>query len=63
MAVITKTMVVNGQRRTVTAESGMPVLWVLRDLLGLTGTKYNCGIDVCGTYTIMSVEALNTPAT
>ena len=31
----------------------MPLLWVLRDLLGLTGTKYGCGIEVCGACTVL----------
>ena len=31
----------------------MPLLWVLRDLMGLTGTKYGCGIEVCGACTVM----------
>ena len=45
---------VNGQNRTVTVSDGsMPLLWVLRDLLGLTGTKYGCGIEVCGACTVM----------
>ena len=39
---------VNGQSRTVDAPPEMPLLWVLRDLLGLTGTKYSCGVGVCG---------------
>lgn len=34
-------------------DNGMPLLWVLRDLLGLTGTKYGCGIEVCGACTII----------
>ena len=39
---------VNGKLRVVTAEAGTPLLWVLRDELQLTGTKYGCGIGVCG---------------
>jgi isoquinoline 1-oxidoreductase alpha subunit len=40
---------VNGNDHTVTASSAeMPLLWVLRDLIGLTGTKYGCGIEICG---------------
>ncbi len=41
-------LTVNGERREVEAEPDMPLLWVLRDLLDLTGTKYSCGIGVCG---------------
>lgn len=44
----TYTLTVNGQERTVEAEPDMPLLWVLRDLLGLTGTKYGCGSAYCG---------------
>ena len=45
---------VNGVARTVTVSSpGMPLLWVLRDILGLTGTKYGCGIEVCGACTVL----------
>lgn len=41
-------LVVNGQQRTIEAQAEMPLLWVLRDLIGLTGTKYGCGVGVCG---------------
>lgn len=34
-------------------DTSMPLLWVLRDLLGLTGTKYGCGIEVCGACTVI----------
>ncbi|HVT11973.1 MAG TPA: (2Fe-2S)-binding protein [Fimbriimonadaceae bacterium] len=44
---------VNGQAHSVEAEPDMPVLWVLRDLLGLTGTKYGCGIGECGACAIL----------
>lgn len=43
---------VNGQERTLDVPEGMPLLWALRDLLGLTGTKYGCGIAQCGTCTV-----------
>lgn len=43
---------VNGKSHTVEAEADMPLLWVLRDLLGLTGTKYGCGIGSCGSCTV-----------
>ncbi len=46
------TIVVNGERRTVDADPDTPLLWVLRDLLGLTGTKYGCGIGQCGACTV-----------
>ncbi len=45
---------VNGQDRPVTvARADMPLLWVLRDVLNLTGTKYGCGIEACGACTVM----------
>jgi isoquinoline 1-oxidoreductase alpha subunit len=50
----TLTLNVNGVNRTVTVSDGsMPLLWVLRDILGLTGTKYGCGIEVCGACTVL----------
>jgi aerobic-type carbon monoxide dehydrogenase small subunit (CoxS/CutS family) len=45
---------VNGINYQVNVSDGsMPLLWVLRDSLGLTGTKYGCGIEVCGACTVM----------
>ena len=44
---------VNGQTHTVEAEAQMPLLWVLRDLLGLTGTKFSCGAGLCGSCTVL----------
>jgi isoquinoline 1-oxidoreductase alpha subunit len=43
---------VNGKRLNAEADPEMPLLWVLRDLLGLTGTKYGCGIGACGACTV-----------
>jgi len=43
---------VNGTVREVGAEPEMPLLWVLRDLLGMTGTKYGCGMAQCGACTV-----------
>lgn len=43
---------VNGATRTVQADGDMPLLWALRDLLDLTGTKYGCGIGMCGACTV-----------
>jgi isoquinoline 1-oxidoreductase subunit alpha len=44
---------INGQAYTVQAEEQMPLLWVLRDLLGLTGTKFSCGMGLCGSCTVL----------
>jgi isoquinoline 1-oxidoreductase subunit alpha len=46
------TLRINGLDHTVEAPSDMPLLWVLRDLLGLTGTKFGCGIAQCGACTV-----------
>jgi isoquinoline 1-oxidoreductase alpha subunit len=46
------TLDVNGQKRTFEADGEMPLLWALRDLLDLTGTKYGCGIGMCGACTV-----------
>jgi isoquinoline 1-oxidoreductase alpha subunit len=43
---------VNGVRREISNDPRMPLLWVLRDVLQLTGTKYGCGIGVCGACTV-----------
>lgn len=43
---------VNGGTRTVDSDPAMPLLWALRDLLGLTGTKFGCGIGACGACTV-----------
>ena len=43
---------VNGKTHTVDAEPEMPLLWVLREVIGLTGTKYGCGIAQCGACTV-----------
>ena len=45
-------LTVNGQRYEVDAPPSTPLLWVLRDTLGLTGTKYGCGIARCGACTV-----------
>jgi isoquinoline 1-oxidoreductase subunit alpha len=46
------TITINDQDDTVESDPAMPLLWVLRDLLGLTGTKYGCGIGACGACTV-----------
>ncbi len=45
-------LTVNGQSHEVDVDPEMPLLWVLRDTLGLTGTKYGCGIAQCGACTV-----------
>jgi len=46
-------LTVNGNHYTVDVEPETPLLWVLRDSLGLTGTKYACGIGACGACTVL----------
>ena len=46
-------LIVNGMAHTVDAEPDTPLLWVLRDSLKLTGTKYGCGIAQCGACTVL----------
>ncbi|MGE0386409.1 MAG: (2Fe-2S)-binding protein [Gammaproteobacteria bacterium] len=43
---------INGEAREIDADPDTPLLWVLRDALGLTGTKYGCGIGACGACTV-----------
>jgi aerobic-type carbon monoxide dehydrogenase small subunit (CoxS/CutS family) len=47
------TFTINGTRTSVSTDSERPLLWVLREALGLTGTKYGCGVGVCGICTIL----------
>ena len=51
-AVMATTIKVNGVERTVDVEGDTPLLWVLRDVLGMTGTKFGCGIAQCGACTV-----------
>jgi isoquinoline 1-oxidoreductase subunit alpha len=46
------TIKVNGLDRTVDVDSDTPLLWVLRDVLGMTGTKFGCGMALCGACTV-----------
>lgn len=59
-------LTVNGVRREVEADSEMPLLWLLRDHLSLTGTKYGCGFGICGACTVhldgTAVRSCMTPA-
>lgn len=60
------TLLVNGTEHKVEAEPGEPLLWVLRDRLGLTGTKYGCGEGQCGACTVLldgrSIRSCRMPA-
>jgi isoquinoline 1-oxidoreductase alpha subunit len=47
------TMTINGEVRPMTAPQDTPLLWVLRDELGLTGTKFGCGMGLCGACTVL----------
>ncbi|MBV4521194.1 (2Fe-2S)-binding protein [Pseudomonas sp. SWRI74] len=47
-----QTLMINGQSRQVDVPEDMPLLWVLRDVLDMTGTKYGCGIAQCGVCTV-----------
>ena len=46
------TLTINGKRQTVDVSPSTPLLWVLRDTLGLTGTKFGCGMALCGACTV-----------
>jgi len=46
-------LIINGTRRRVDADADTPLLWVIRDELGLTGTKYGCGAAQCGACTVL----------
>lgn len=46
------TITVNGKQHNIDASPDMPLLWALRDILGLTGTKYGCGVAQCGACTV-----------
>jgi isoquinoline 1-oxidoreductase alpha subunit len=58
-------LTVNGQSHAVDADPDTPLLWVLRDHIGLTGTKYGCGIAQCGACTVhmdgMAVRSCSVP--
>ena len=45
-------LIVNGVRHNVDADANMPLLWAVRDLLGLHGTKFGCGVGACGACTV-----------
>jgi len=49
---MTSTINVNGSERSVDVDEDMPLLWVIRDVLGMTGTKFGCGAGLCGACTV-----------
>ena len=59
-------MTINGKKHEIDADPDMPLLWVLRDLIGLTGTKFGCGVAACGACTVLMdgnpTRACATPA-
>ena len=46
-------LTVNGAKRTVNVDDDTPLVWILRDTLSLTGTKFGCGMGVCGSCTVL----------
>jgi aerobic-type carbon monoxide dehydrogenase small subunit (CoxS/CutS family) len=58
-------LTINGEARQLDVDPATPLLWVLRDTLGLTGTKYGCGVALCGSCTVhvdgQAVRACITP--
>src|SRR5207249_11127700 len=47
-----QTLTINGKARSVDVDDDTPLLWVIRDVLGMTGTKFGCGLALCGACTI-----------
>jgi len=47
------TLRINGEKHTIDVAPDMPLLWAIRDIIGLTGTKYGCGIGVCGSCKVL----------
>jgi isoquinoline 1-oxidoreductase subunit alpha len=54
-------LTVNGEAHRIESSPEMPLLWVLRDLLDLTGTKYGCGIGMCGACMVL-IDGVSTPS-
>jgi isoquinoline 1-oxidoreductase alpha subunit len=54
------TLTINGRTHTVDVDPEMPLLWVLRDVVGLTGTKYGCGAALCGACKVL-IDGAATP--
>jgi isoquinoline 1-oxidoreductase alpha subunit len=47
------TLRINGEKHTIDVAPDMPLLWAIRDIIGLTGTKYGCGIGLCGSCKVL----------
>ena len=47
------TMIINDQKYQIDVDPDMPLLWAIRDIVGLTGTKYGCGKGLCGSCTVL----------
>lgn len=62
---MSNSIIINGQPHAVDVDPGMPLLWFLRDTLELTGTKYGCGMALCGACTVhvdgQAVRSCSTP--
>ncbi len=58
-------LTINGKKTTIDAEPDMPLLWALRDIVGLKGTKFGCGIASCGACTVLTngepIRSCSTP--
>lgn len=48
-----KSLSINGKHHTIEASDDMPLLWVIRDIIGLTGTKFGCGVSQCGACSVL----------
>ena len=53
------TLTVNGKRHDLDVEADAPLLWVIRDEIGLTGTKFGCGIAQCGACTVQVLSLIH----
>ena len=58
---MSKTLTINGTSHDINLPDDVPLLWVLRDELGLTGTKFGCGVAACGACTVHIDESLGQP--
>ena len=54
-----KSLSINGKSFSIEAQNEMPLLWAIRDIIGLTGTKYGCGVSQCGACSVLINGNLN----